>query len=101
MRKGLGRLGSDVHKRQSKFGQRFFGNREPQRGPISRFDRVCFADVFAIFAPAVGCRSGTLGCCRCRSRTLDCRSSRIRKRAGCSNRRGKNCSRNTENQIHR
>jgi hypothetical protein len=28
MRKGLGRLGSDVHKRQSKFGQRFFGNRE-------------------------------------------------------------------------
>jgi hypothetical protein len=26
-------LGSDVQKRQSKFGQRFFGNREPWRAP--------------------------------------------------------------------
>jgi hypothetical protein len=30
MRQALGRLGSDVQKRQSKFGQRFFGNREPR-----------------------------------------------------------------------
>ena len=53
----------------------------------------------AVVTRTLGCRSNrTLGC---RSRSLDCRSSRTRKRAGCSNRRGKNRSRNTEHQIHR
>ena len=39
-------------------------------------NRVCFAHVFALFAPAVGCRSDTLGCgcCNC---SLGCRSSQL------------------------